>query len=128
VTITDATLKGIALSNMPKEYDALRVVLDTMSDVSYAKMKEHARAYYLRNISPNKPEEKPTALMIRGKAFKGTCHNCGVVGHRASSWREPRKCFRCKKTDHRIKDCPEPAQQQQQQQGNMCITDGVLTF
>ena len=125
VTITDATLKGIALSNMPQQYDALRIVLDTMSDVTYDKMKEHARAYYLRNISPNKPEEKPTALLTTSKPFKGTCHNCGVVGHRVSSCREPRKCYRCKKPGHLVKDCQEP---DQKQQTNMCITNGVLTF
>ena len=60
-------------------------------------------------------------------AFAGTCHTCGVVGHRASECRrggkskgkgksksssnngaspsEPETCFKCGRTGHRARDC-----------------------
>jgi hypothetical protein len=114
VTVEDATLKGIVTAKMPQRYQPLRAVIDTMGDVSYDKLKEHVRAFYVRNIMGAADTEKGEERAFTA-AFKGKCFGCGEKGHKASVCKKKNgggqkqgiKCYVCGVTGHYATECPD---------------------
>lgn len=112
VTVEDSMLKGIVTAKMPEEYMSLRAVIDTMPDLKYDGLKNHMRAFYMRNkmsLDHIVQERAMVAVRANGR-FNGQCFKCGRHGHKKNKClegddEEQLRCGYCNKIGHHEKDC-----------------------
>ena len=79
-------------------------------------------------------EEEETALLAGG--FKGKCHKCGKIGHKARDCREKTnykkkvRCFYCKKEGHKIENCWKKKNDEKGEQAHQATdnneSDGII--
>lgn len=109
VDISDATLKAIVTAKLPRSYESLRAVLDTMKDLSYDDLKDHVRAFHDRKVAADATEDMDRELGYYANStrkFHGKCFNCGTIGHKAPDCRKPKmKCVKCGRLGHVAQQC-----------------------
>ena len=109
VDISDATLKAVVTAKLPRSYEPLRAVLDTMKDLSYDDLKDHVRAFYDRKVAADATEDMDRELGYYAngtRKFHGKCFNCGTIGHKAPDCRKPKmKCVKCGRLGHVAQHC-----------------------
>ena len=112
----DVVLDGMESRLMLPESDMNKLTIENIREKLNNRYERTKRNEY-ENENENGYEKALSASNYYKKKFKGRCHDCGQIGHKASNCPNDAKkgygrfgnikCFYCGKMGHHIKDCPE---------------------
>ena len=118
--LTDIDLIEHILNSLPKEYDIVVKMLEnklTNDNLTIMEVRDDLCLEYTKH-KYSKDTKQETALYAGG--FKGTCHKCGKMGHKARNcrssgeqktnqkdpnWKSKIECYKCHKKGHFAKEC-----------------------
>jgi hypothetical protein len=115
--IPDDEMISFALYALPKEIDYLRSILEADKKLTYEALKIHVRSHTeSKKMTTSKTGEEEAHAVMKKNKFKGSCHKCGVFGHRADQCMKKGKekpgqrqvCGNCGMRNHATKDCFRP--------------------